>query len=196
MGELEVMMNDISLDKETRDRAGTYVAQVYVIHQNGFVLLSREYKSGCMSADPQLTGGFLSAINSFTQNLTGGNECAWDVNGRHRLVDIGMTCSRWFIKSNGDYTVAMLLSNDSPLIQKELWDTIDDIAARIVDSFEVFRLFSSSTGTIDLFLDHSDDFGNTVDNILFETISEQTGEELDYKEGTKIDLEDPNVSMR
>lgn len=189
-------MSSINLDKEVRDKAGAYLAQVYVIHQDGFVLLSREYKKGCMSSDPHLTGGFLSAINSFTQNTSVENTCDWDEDGRHRLIDIGMTCSRWFIKANGDYTIAMLLSNDSPLIQNELWDTIDDIAARIVDSFEVFRLFSSSSGTIDLFLDHSDDFGNTVDNILFETISEQTGEELDYKQGTKIDLESPNMSMR
>jgi len=186
-------MSYMDLDKDTKEQAGIYLAQVYVIHQDGFVLLSREYKSGCMSSDPQLIGGFLSAINTFTQSASVENECAWDINGRHRLVDIGMTCSRWFIKSNGDYTVAMLLSNDSPLIQDELWDTIDDIAARIVDSFEVFRLFSASAGTINLFLDHSDDFGKTVDNILFETISEHISTDLTFEEGKKLDLGDPKV---
>lgn len=171
------------------ERAGLFVAQVYVIHHDGFVLLSREYDQNCMSGDPQLIGGFLAAINSFTKSSSVNTTCSWDELGRHQLVDIGMSCSRWFIRSSGEYTIALLLNNDSVLIQNQMWGTIGRLASRIFNAFDTFRVFTD--GAIASFLDYSDEFGETVDNILFEVTAGEMSE-AEYLEGKTV-LEKANL---
>lgn len=163
--------------------AGGFVAQIYVIHKDGIVLLSREYDKDNIQIEPQLIGGFLTAINGFARTTTL-NRCPCD--GKHQIADIGMSCARWFINSRGEYTVSLLVMNDSPLIQSQMWDVIDNIGLRIIDTFEIMSMFSEMTSTIDLFLEQHEEFGLALDSIVFEIISEV--EKIGFTSGRSIDV--------
>ena len=163
--------------------AGLYISEVYVMYKSGVVLLSRRFEKSQVSSDPQLVGGFLSALSDFVQSVMRDHAC--NIFGEHELLDIGISCSRWLIKSTGDFTVAVLIQNDSPLIQRGLWHVIDEFAHRVSISFDIFYQFVSfKTQSILLSEDYSEDFGNTVDYVLFETLSEFTDENITFDDSS------------
>ncbi len=157
------------------------ISQVYVIHQTGLVLLSRKYNNSCVSNDPQLIGGFLAALLTFAR--TSGSEvsksCQWEEDGMHKLVDIGMSCSRWFIGTEEEYTIALLVPYSSQLILDRKFDVIKKISDRIISTFLIFRMFDINVEEdIRYVKDYSFEFGNAVDTMIIEQLSEVNGSEL------------------
>lgn len=167
------------------------ISQVYVIHQTGLVLLSRKYSSGCVSNDPQLIGGFLAALLTFAR--TSGSEasksCQWEEDGMHKLIDIGMSCSRWFIRTEEEYTIAILVPYTSQLIIERKFDIIQKICEQTITTFMIFRMFDMNVEEdIKYVKDYSDDFGNTIDNIVFEQLREIFGSDVHFETGGEIEV--------
>jgi hypothetical protein len=168
-----------------------HVAQVYVIHQTGLVMLSRRYSFGCVGTEPQLIGGFLSALLTFANNSFNleGNSCEWETDGIHTLKDIGMSCSRWFVKTIDNYTSAMLIPNQSPLLQNRKFDVIDNMCEQIITSFLIFQMFDINVDqNLAHVKDYSNDFGNTVDNIVYETLKDTAGSSILFEIGGEIEV--------
>ena len=173
--------------------ASDCVGQVYVIHQTGLVMLSRKYTSCCASSDPQLIGGFLAALLTFANNASYSNveSCEWEEDGVHKLNDIGMSCSRWFIKTVEDYTVAVLIPNQSPLLQERKFDVVENICEQVISTFLIFQMFDMNVDEhIETIRDYSDEFGNTVDNIVFEVLSGLFGSSMQFEVGGEIEFFD------
>ncbi len=169
------------------------IAQVYVIHQTGLVMLTRKYSSGCVSSDPQLIGGFLAALLTFARNSFNeeNQSCEWEEDGMHKLTDIGMSCSRWFIKTVEDYTIAVLIPNQSALLQQGKYELIDNLCEQTISTFLIFQMFDMNVEqNIDHVKDYSEDFGNTVDNIVYEVLSELVGTSIKFETGGEIELFD------
>ncbi|MCE7734077.1 MAG: hypothetical protein GPJ54_04305 [Candidatus Heimdallarchaeota archaeon] len=166
------------------------MAQVYVIHQTGLVILSRKYTSGCVSSDPQLIGGFLAALLTFARVSKNEVEsCQWEDDGKHQLKDIGMSCSRWFIKTVEEYTIAVLVQYHSPLLVEQRFDLINTICDQILSTFLIFQMFDVNVEeNIGYVKDYSDDFGNTIDNIAFEQIREFMGDRLKFEVGGQLEV--------
>ncbi|MCY3410410.1 MAG: hypothetical protein INQ03_02130 [Candidatus Heimdallarchaeota archaeon] len=158
------------------------------------VLLSRRFSASCIRSDSQLIGGFLAALLIFMRNTqdTEGRDCSWEEDGIHRLKDIGMSCSRWFIESLDDYTVAVLVPNDSPLIQQSKYEVIYNISENIISSFVLFTTFGL-TGSLDELKDFTSDFGNSVDNIVFEALTSSLNIELKFEAGGEVEIYDANL---
>ncbi len=184
-------MIGIKLPKQTNTISDT-ISHVYVIHNSGLVVLSRKYANSCTSVESQLIGGFLTAILLFTKDMSSNSnvKCAWEEDGIHRLTDIGMSCSRFFIKSMGHYSIALLVPNDSPLIKDSAYETIYDLNERILSTFILFTTFGlvDNFNTIDTIKDYSDEFGHTVDNIIFEVLAEYINPDIKYREGISTEL--------
>ncbi len=166
------------------------LAQVYVIHQTGLVILSRKYTSGCVSNDPQLIGGFLAALLTFARSSKNEVEsCLWEEDGKHQLKDIGMSCSRWFIKTIEEYTIAILVQYSSPLLTEQRYELINTICDQVLSTFLIFQMFDVNVEeNIGYVKDYSDDFGNTIDNIAFEQLREFVGDRLLFEVGGQLDV--------
>ncbi|MHA2250998.1 MAG: hypothetical protein ACXAD7_11585 [Candidatus Kariarchaeaceae archaeon] len=169
------------------------VSQVYVIHHTGLVMLTRKYSSGCVSNDPQLIGGFLAALLTFAKNSYNveNQSCEWEEDGVHKLTDIGMSCSRWFITSVEEYTIAVLIPNQSPLLQQRKFELIDSICEQTISTFLIFQMFDMNVDQkLENIRDYSDDFGNTVDNIVFESLTDFLGTNLKFEIGGEVEIFD------
>lgn len=158
------------------------------------VMLSRKYSSGCIDSDSQLIGGFLAALLIFMRNSQGigTTSCPWEQDGQHRLKDIGTSCSRWFIESLDDYTVAVLVPNESPLIQESKYDVINSISTQIIGSFVLFTTFGLADD-IDSLKDLTAEFGNSVDNIIFESLADFINPDLKFEIGGEVEVYDPRL---
>ncbi len=156
------------------------------------VLLSRKYSSTCVDSDSQLIGGFLAALLIFMRNSsTDEPTCKWEQDGIHRLKDIGTSCARWFIESLEDYTVAVLVPNESPLIQQSKYDIINSISTQIIGSFVLFTTFGLAED-LDTLKDLTAEFGNSVDNILFEALTDFIDTKIAFEIGGDIEIFDAN----
>ncbi len=171
---------------------GDVISQVFVIHKSGVVVLSRIYQESCLSSDPQLIGGILSALITLIQYDTGnGKYCVWEADGKHRLRDIGMSCSRWFIVSHMDFTLAVLVPHSSPLVKLERYDAIQKLNEAILNSFAIFFEFDDSfvDGEIQGIKDYSIEFGNMLDSLIFENLYDNLGIEIKFEKGEFFDLD-------
>lgn len=183
----------MDLVKTGTNMISDYLSQVYVIHQTGLVILSRKYSSGCVSNDPQLIGGFLAALLTFAK--TSGSEeskaCEWEEDRLHKLKDIGMSCSRWFILTEDEYTIAALVPYTSLLLRERKFDIIEKISQQIISTFLIFRMFDMNVDQdIKYVKDYSSDFGNTIDNIVFEQLKEIVSDEIIFEIGDQIEVSD------
>lgn len=107
----------------------------------------------------------------------------------HKLKDIGMSCSRWFIRTEGEYTIAILVPYKSQLLIEQKFDIIEKIYQQTISTFMIFRMFDLSVDEdISHVKDYSTDFGNTVDNIVFEQLLEVFGSDLTFEISGEIEL--------
>lgn len=171
---------------------GDFINQIFVVHKSGVVILSRIYQESCISSDPQLIGGLLSALLTLVQhdsNVT--RYCSWEMDGKHRLRDIGMSCSRWFIGSHGDYTITSLVPHSSPLITSNRYDIIQKINQSIIASFSIFLEFGTNgkSKDVEAIQDFTAEFGNTLDSLIFESLYDNLGIEIQFEKGIHFDLE-------
>lgn len=170
-----------------------FVEQIYVVHKSGMVMLSRRYAISCVASDSQLIGGFLAALLIFMRNSQSSeDQCAWEQDGQHKLKDIGMSCSRWFINGLDDYTVALLIPNDSPLITESKYNLIHDISEKIISSFVLFTTFGLADN-LDSLRDLGGDFGNSVDAMIFESLSDYLEGDVQFEVGGETELFDSSI---
>ena len=191
-----IIMNDAIIDPLTS--ISDYLSQIYVIHQTGMVMLSRNYSTSTINSDPQLIGGFLAAILTFAK-VTSNDNFANDTGGIEdisQIKDIGMTHSRWFIESIDEYTVAILVPNSSPLIQNERYEFIYNLCKQIITTFTIFKTFNIDIdNSIETAQDYSEDFGYTTDNIVHEQLSGMAGITLKHEDGGKTQIFDLPVNV-
>ncbi|RMG37330.1 MAG: hypothetical protein D6732_07115 [Methanobacteriota archaeon] len=173
-------------------RMGDFINQIFVVHKSGIVILSRIYQQSCISSDPQLIGGLLSAMLTLVQHDTNDTRyCSWEMDGRHRLKDIGMSCSRWFIGTHGDFTIATLVPYSSPLITSNRYDIIQKINQAIIASFSIFIEFGTDgiNGKVEAIQDYTIEFGNTLDSLIFESLYDNLGIEIGFEKGKHYDVQ-------
>lgn len=107
----------------------------------------------------------------------------------HKLKDIGMSCSRWFIKTEDEYTIALLVPYKSQLLIDRKFDVIDKICAQTISTFLIFKMFDINVDEdIGYVKDYSSDFGNTIDNIVFEQLREVFGSEVKFESSGEIEV--------
>lgn len=169
--------------KPSMSHVGEFITQIYVINPDGIVLFSREYDRDNLMVDPQLIGGFLAAINGFARS-TALDKCPCD--GNHRVAGIETSCAKWFISSQGDFTVSLLVMNESPLMRNKLWPIIDSVGLRIINTFEIISMYAAADNTIEIFREQYEEFGKAVDSIVYETISEI--EKIGFTNGRYIEI--------
>ncbi len=171
---------------------GDFINQIFVVHKSGVVILSRIYQQSCISSDPQLIGGLLSAMLTLVQHDSNDTRyCSWEMDGRHRLRDIGMSCSRWFIGTHGDFTIATLVPHSSPLITSNRYDVIQKINQSIIASFTIFLEFgmTDQREKVEIIQDYTIEFGNTLDSLIFENLYDSLGIEIEFEKGQHYDVE-------
>lgn len=158
-----------------------YISQLLVVENSGLVCLSRRYNIECFDQPTQLLGGFVGALLNFLQIETENNYCGHSLSGFHSLRMIEMSCTKWFVKTHKDYFIIMMVNKSSPLIDgnSEILDQLMMNTTTALDIMETFQPFLSNH----VFLDYSEEFGNILDNVLYETISSKFEDEIEFQHG-------------
>lgn len=158
-----------------------YISQLFVIQNSGLVSLSRRYSDECFDHPTQLLGGFIGAMLNFLQIETNKNYCGYSRSGFHTLQMIEMTCNKWYVRTHKDYFIVMMIQKESPLVEANS-DIIDHLMSNTITAVEIMETFQSSL-TKHVFLDYADEFGNILDNVLYETISTKFEDEITFQNG-------------
>lgn len=158
-----------------------YVSQLFVIQNSGLVVLSRRYNVECFDQATQLVGGFIGALLNFLQNETSSNVCGESKRGLHNLQMVEMTCSKWFIKTHKDYFIVMMIDKQSPLVNDQP-DIVNHLLSNTTTALDIMETFQTSLPK-HVFMDYSEEFGNILDNVLYETISTRMEDEITFQNG-------------
>lgn len=162
-----------------------FISQAYILHRTGLVTVARIYKEQCISGDPQLIGGFLAAILTFVGHSHNKEveHCPGDPDGVHQLTEISTSCSKWYIATEGEYVIALLIPNGSPLNRKTNKKLILALGINLLNSFLLLKEFNINVeeSLADESTPHDQDFGNTVDNMVADTLSNIKGYDITFE---------------
>jgi hypothetical protein len=158
-----------------------YISQLFVIQNSGLVVLSRRYSVECFDQPTQLVGGFVGALLNFMQLETDDNYCGYSKTGSHELQMIEMTCSKWYVRTHKDYFVIMMVHKGSPLINENS-EILDHLMSNTTTALDIMETFQTSLSK-HVFLDYSEEFGNILDNVLYESISTKFEDEVTFQTG-------------
>ncbi|MCE7734060.1 MAG: hypothetical protein GPJ54_04220 [Candidatus Heimdallarchaeota archaeon] len=158
-----------------------YISQLLVIENSGLVCLSRRYNIECFDQPTQLLGGFIGALLNFLQLETENNYCGHSPSGFHSLQMIEMSCSKWFVRTHKDYFIIMMVNKRSPLIERNS-DILDQLMSNTTTALDIMETFQPALAN-HVFLDYSEEFGNILDNVLYETISTKFEDEIKFQHG-------------
>ena len=156
-----------------------YISQIFVIQKSGLVSLSRRYNIECFYQPTQLLGGFLGSLLNFLQMETCNTYCGHSQNGSHSLQMIEMTCNKWFVRTHKDYFIIMMVDKKSPLVDGNT-DILEHLLSNTITTLDIMEAFQTSLPN-HVFLDYSDEFGNILDNVLYETISAKFEDEITFQ---------------